>query len=100
MPKFYTDKYEITHEQNPQRYHMKGFVSHCFTFEYDSDGKVSSISISSSLKEVLCCLFQGMDVFQTKAEELVEKIDRISKYERDHPELGWTYDYPELGLSF
>lgn len=96
---FYTDKYEITQEQNPERFHMKG-IKAFFQTEYDCEGKVAFIQVSSAIKDVLTCVFQDVDVFNTKAEELVEKIDRISNYDRDHPELGWTYEYPELGLTF
>lgn len=97
---YYTDKYEVTYDKNPLCYHMEGAIQSCFQFEYDSEGKVNYIQISSPLKEVLNCVFRNSDVFNTKAEELVEKVDRISKYDRNHHELGWTYHYPELGLSF
>ncbi|MFS0553810.1 hypothetical protein [Brevibacillus sp. 179-C9.3 HS] len=97
---YYTDKYEITYEKNPLCFHAKGAIQSCFQFEYDSDGKVYFIQIASSLKNELNCVFQDWDVFNTKAEELVEKIDKVSTYDRNHRELGWTYYYPGLGLSF
>ncbi|HZG79993.1 MAG TPA: hypothetical protein VEZ13_04380 [Brevibacillus sp.] len=97
---YYTDKYEITYEKNPLCYHMRGAIQSCFQFEYDSGGKVKFIQISSSIKDVLNCVFQNLDVFNTKVEELVVTIDKISNYDRNHRELGWTYNYPELGLSF
>ncbi|MFF2528329.1 hypothetical protein ACFVS2_05375 [Brevibacillus sp. NPDC058079] len=97
---YYTEKYEITYEKNPLCYHTKGAIQSCFQFEYDSDGKVNFIQISSALKEVLNCVFDNLDVFNTNAEELVEKIDKISNYDRNLRELGWTYNYQGLGLSF
>ncbi|WP_051250469.1 hypothetical protein [Paenibacillus harenae] len=95
--RFYTDKYEITYEQNPHKFHVSGAIKSCFQLEYDPNGKVNFIQISSVLNDVLKCVFKNIDVFNTKAEELVKEIDKISKYDRDHWELGWTYDYPELG---
>lgn len=97
--KYYTDEYEITREQNPERYHMKGAIKASFQTEYDSEGKVNFIQVSSAIKDVLNCVFQDIDVFNTKAEELVKKIEMTSKYDRND-DGGWTYEYPELGLSF
>jgi hypothetical protein len=96
----YTDTYEITYKQNPRNFHMKGAIRSCFQLEYDSHGKVTFIQVSSGLKDVLSCVCMDMDVFHTKAEELIAELDKISKYDRDHKELGWTYDFPEWGLSF
>lgn len=96
----YTEQYEITSAQNPLCFHMKGAIKACFQFEYDNYGKVSFIQVSSAIKDVLHCLFQDLDVFETKAEELVARIDSFSRYDRNDRELGWTYDFPELGLSF
>lgn len=97
---YYTDRYEITYEKNPECYHAPGTIRRSFSFEYDADGKVTFIQIVSSLQDVLACVFQNMDVFRTKAEELIPEIDNLSRYDRDHSELGYTYEFPELGLSF
>ncbi|MBW5467088.1 hypothetical protein GPJ61_04260 [Brevibacillus formosus] len=97
---YYTEKYEITYAKNPLCYHTKGAIQSFFQLEYDFDGKVNFIQIPSAIKNVLNCVFHNLDVFNTKTEELVEKIDKISNYDRNHRELGWTYYYPELGLSF
>jgi len=96
----YTDRYEITREQNPQRYHLEGTIRSCFQCEFDEEGKVSVIQISSGLKDVLHCEFMGIDVFRMKAEELVAQIDQLSPYDREHGELGYTYEFPALGLTF
>jgi hypothetical protein len=41
------------------------------------------------------------DVFNTKAEKLIEIIDKITPYLRiSEPELGFDYDFAEVGLSF
>jgi len=96
----YTDQYEIPYEKNPKCYHVEGAIRSCFKIEYDAAGKVTFIQIASELKNVLQCVFLDFDVFRTKAEDLVAKIDKLSPYDRDHWELGFTYDFPSLGLSF
>lgn len=76
------------------------FFEHVFMVKYDSEGRVVFIEIPSSLKDVFSCQYRGMDVFNTKAEELAAKIDQISPYDRDDWELGYMYIFRELGLSF
>ncbi|UFJ40654.1 hypothetical protein LOK74_22020 [Brevibacillus humidisoli] len=70
-----------------------------FKTRYDSDGKVIFVELCCYAKEHFNCLFRDIDVFNTKAEELVEMIDRISRYDRTHWEVGCTYIFPELGLT-
>ncbi|MBB3112202.1 hypothetical protein FHS18_004288 [Paenibacillus phyllosphaerae] len=96
----YTDKYEITYEQNPLRYHDPGAIKRSFQVEYDAEGRVNFIQICSSLKDVVRCTFETWDVFNMKAEELVDRIDQLSKYERNGFDLGFDYYFPELNLSF
>ncbi|MCM3625631.1 hypothetical protein M4D70_26040 [Brevibacillus borstelensis] len=66
--------------------------------EYDSEGKVDFIEIPEVLKETFNCLLLGIDVFNTKAEDLVKKIDKIADYDRNQSD-GYTYFFPSLGLS-
>jgi|GEM_PF-805367 len=97
---YYTEQYEIAYVKNPKYYQVEGAIRSCFTIEYDVAGKVTFIQIASELKEVLQCVFMDFDVFRTKAEDLVAQIDKLTPYARDHWELGFTYDFPALGLSF
>lgn len=39
-------------------------------------------------------------MFETKAEELAAQIDKISPYDRNDWELGYSYTFHELGLAF
>lgn len=82
-----------------KEYHIHDYFRYAFRVDYSTDGKVSFIEILSDLKNEFNCLFNGIDVFNTKAEELVSSIDQISPYDRNHRELGFTYAFPELGLS-
>nr|WP_231116896.1 hypothetical protein [Paenibacillus polymyxa] len=58
------------------------------------------IEIASHLKEEFNCLFDGTDVFNTKAENLVKMVNEKSPYDENDPEVGWMYSFPELGLNF
>ncbi|MGG4397349.1 hypothetical protein ABEX25_23875 [Paenibacillus thiaminolyticus] len=43
----------------------------------------------------------GIDVFNTKAEKLIEIIDKMTPYLRtSEPDLGSIFDFTEVGLSF
>lgn len=77
------------------------FFHTLFQYEYDLEGKATHIHITNTLKEYYTCLFKDIDVFSTKASELVEILDKISPYTRDNDALlGFSYTFPELGLSF
>lgn len=82
------------------KYRVKSLDKNYFRFkiEYDSNNKVSFIEVNWDVKENFNCLFNGIDVFNTKVEILVKEIDKTSQYDRTHSELGCTYSFPELGL--
>jgi hypothetical protein len=42
----------------------------------------------------------GIDPFATKANPLVKKIAAIAAFDKDDPELGYSYVFPDLELSF
>ncbi|KQL45325.1 hypothetical protein AN963_27515 [Brevibacillus choshinensis] len=75
----YDAKYKKDYHQTDR---FGNYFTHMFMVEYDSNEKVNFI-----------------DVFNTKAEQLVAVIDTISKYDRDDRELGWTYHFRDIGLS-
>ncbi|ELK42695.1 hypothetical protein BAG01nite_20830 [Brevibacillus agri] len=87
-----------------QKYNEEHFVNNyfqaVFRVKYDSNGKVNWIEIPSSVQEVFDCVFMDIDVFRTKAIDLVEEIDKITKYDRNYIELGYAYHFPEIGLLF
>lgn len=79
--------------------HMDNYFESAFRIEYDLEEKVKFIEIPWTLKEVFTCTCRDIDVFNTKAAELVKKLDKISPYDRKHQELGYTYVFPQWGLS-
>jgi hypothetical protein len=80
-------------------YYDNEYFHYAFKIEYDQNERASFIEVASHVKEEFNCLVNGIDVFNTKAEELVKAFDKISPYERDHADLGWTYFYPKLGIT-
>lgn len=74
------------------------FFENAFHFEYDHNGKVKFIEIISECKHFFNCICHDMDVFNTKANELVQKLDRISKYEKNTDE-DTQYIFANMGLS-
>jgi hypothetical protein len=80
---------------------MREFFKGTFKVEYDTKGKVNFIELSSFKGEQeFTCTILGLNIFETKVEELVEKIDIVSSYDRNDWELGYSYHFPELGLCF
>lgn len=43
---------------------------------------------------------ENINPFQTQADRLIEIIDNESKFDRNDPEVGYTYRFHELGLAF
>jgi hypothetical protein len=78
------------------------YLEQLFTnFEYDSNNKVIFIEISNPYDDFdIVCLFDGIDVFRTKADELVKEIDKKTKYARDdEAQMGFSYIFKEIQLS-
>ncbi|WP_253721269.1 hypothetical protein [Brevibacillus brevis] len=71
-----------------------------FRCEYDSEGRLIYIEVVNDLKRHFNCLFRDIDVFNTRASQLVKMIDILSPYDRNSAHGGFVYKFPELGLSF
>lgn len=73
----------------------------CVMPEYDNEDKVISITITRDLISRVNFRFHEVDVFHTKADDLIPYIDHISPYVR-RSEMNYGYDYyfTEIGLSF
>ncbi|WGU93334.1 hypothetical protein QJQ58_22780 [Paenibacillus dendritiformis] len=69
--------------------------------EYDKNERLRAIQVVCVLKEFATFVCYGIDVFNTRADKLIETIDKITPYLRtSEPDLGFTYDFTEVGLSF
>lgn len=62
-----------------------------FHIEYNANGKANFMEVTSDTENCYTCSFKGLDVFNIMIEKLVEEIDKISPYDRDHWELGGIY---------
>ncbi|MBY0217854.1 hypothetical protein [Paenibacillus illinoisensis] len=86
---------------NPSYIEMLFTRSH---FEYDSNGRVKFIQLMNPHYHSqfrIPCLFQGMDVFTTKAEDLIHAL--MKKYPMigdDDPRTGYSFAFQELELCF
>ncbi|OWA36588.1 hypothetical protein B9G55_00435 [Saccharibacillus sp. O16] len=66
--------------------------------EYVAD-HAAFIEVSGSGEIEFDCIYAGMDLFRTPAEELIARLDALSPYRRDEDaELGFRYLFPELGM--
>ncbi|AFH63013.1 hypothetical protein ACVNS2_20355 [Paenibacillus caseinilyticus] len=77
------------------------------TFEYDSNRKLKYMQLVNPLYQYekggfqIPCLYNGIDVFTTKAEDLIRELDKQSKYIRDNDSsLGYTFIFNELNIAF
>lgn len=86
--KLYIEKYNI--------------YENAFFFEYDEEGKTRYIHlVIEALKHQFECKYKGIDILNTKANELIEFFDTITPYIRDQEaSLGFKYNFPKLGLAF
>ncbi|GKU77079.1 hypothetical protein [Paenibacillus sp. L3-i20] len=87
-------------ERRTDRMHSPSLFNCVFAhFEYDSEDRLSFIALENNYTEDgIVCLYNGIDVFRTKADELVAKLDKLSPYDRNNPELGYSYIFNELNI--
>jgi hypothetical protein len=72
-------------------YDLQGF--HVY---FDEDERVEYIEIFPSR---MPAMYKGVSVFETKADDLVAEISKDAQCDKDDPELGFSYVFPELELS-
>jgi len=74
----------------------EGFLSGLMV-DFNSDGRVEFIEIAKSRKYV--AFLNGIDVHSLPASKLIEHLSRQSAYDRDDPELGYSYIFKDMQLS-
>jgi hypothetical protein len=55
--------------------------------------------IELSADESVTATYKGRNVFETKAQELVDLVSREAPYDPEDPELGYSYIFPKLELA-
>lgn len=90
--------------QYASRYECRDDISFDFSSyfmpEYDSNDRLIALQMTSDVKEHADCLCHGFHVFRTKADDLVEALDKISPYSRTwDASAGFCYLFTEMGLA-
>jgi len=70
---------------------------------YNDENIVNFIEAISCISNYVQLMFEGVDVFKTKADELISFIEEnYDKYDRNNPEseFGYGYIFENVGLSF
>ncbi|WP_411342600.1 hypothetical protein ACE3MZ_13050 [Paenibacillus sp. WLX1005] len=70
--------------------------------EYDSNNKLNYIEISNPFGEFdLQLLYNGIDLFKTKADDIIKLISEHNAYiQDDESEMGFNFIFQELGIAF
>lgn len=73
-------------------------------FEYDPNGRVKFIELinpSYAGHFNIPCLFNGIDVFATKAEDLINELGKENRFIGDSdPKTGFSFVFKEIELAF
>ncbi|CAH8772974.1 hypothetical protein [Paenibacillus dendritiformis] len=98
------DEVEECIRQYASRYECRDDISFDFSSyfmpEYDSNDRLIALQMTSDVKEHAHCLCHGFHVFRTKADDLVEALDKISPYSRTwDASAGFCYLFTEMGLT-
>ncbi len=73
-----------------------------FSVDYDENNCVEYISISKPNSKMYKVLYNNYNIFEIAAEELIEKIENESvfRFDRNDPEIEYSYIFNDLELSF
>jgi hypothetical protein len=80
---------------------IDAYYSGCLQVNYDAYYEVNFFEIASGICMYFDVFLNDVNVFETKAEELVKYIERFAEYGRDDWEvkLGHSYVFKGIGLS-
>ena len=75
--------------------------SGCLRICYDDEGLLNFIEIANPYSDLFKVFFEDIDIFNTKAEELIEFILKFGNYDRenDDSKLEYQYVFKDIGLS-
>ena len=68
-----------------------------FFVDFDPAGRVEFIELGRSRR--FCALFHGACLHEILAGEAVKQVSQFGEYDRNHPELGYSYIFPGLQMS-
>jgi hypothetical protein len=78
------------------RHEREAFLEGFFV-DFDPAGHVELIELGKSRH--FRALFHGVCLHEVPAEEAVSFVSRYGEYDINHPELGYSYVFPDLQLS-
>ncbi len=84
-------------EPNYSKGNREGYLSGLFV-NFSSNEKVEFIEISKS--EEFTAYYCGVPVHDTLAGELIARVSKFSEFDGNDPELGHSYIFKALQLSF
>jgi hypothetical protein len=80
------------------RWETDAFFDSAFQVFYGGDEpRVEYVELSRD--SALIPFIDGMDIFATPATDLVARIERQASFDRNDPELGYSYVFPALELA-
>ncbi|MEZ4687110.1 MAG: hypothetical protein R3B47_13895 [Bacteroidia bacterium] len=86
-----------TPDVSGSRNHVDNFHDGGLQVFYDLDDKVEFIEMLRGAG--LSAITQGIDVFAHTAKDVLKIITKISEYNQDDLEVGYSYVFPDLELS-
>ncbi|WP_347488541.1 hypothetical protein ABDB91_15195 [Desulfoscipio sp. XC116] len=77
------------------------YYESCFQVNYNKEGVVNFIEIADGIIDNFKVVFKDIEIFKTKANDLVSYFEKISKYNKDDPDavLGFMYIFEDIGVS-
>ncbi len=76
---------------------IDAYLQSSFQVFFDDSGRVEYIELSRAKQ--LDAFYKGVNVFNTKADDLVSFIQKNADYDATSRELGYSYAFPTLELS-
>lgn len=74
------------------------YYNFCFQIQYDNNNIVNYIEIVNS--STYHVVLEGVDVFKTKAENLISYVEQFSKYlNTPSAQMGFMYIFEDIGIS-
>ncbi len=82
----------------PQSIHGNRWMYHDgFFIDYDESRKVEFIETGKSKNYSI--ILDGLDLHKTKSDKVIELFSKLDDYDRNEPDLGFSYVFKKIQLS-
>lgn len=75
------------------------FFNSTFQIFYDKNDNVEYIELSGYKSFEFVVVFNEIKIFETKADDLIEKISQKASYDKTNDKIPYSYIFPTLELS-